>query len=212
MKSIIIFGAGKFGSSLTKELSKSDIEIMVVDKNHDAIEDLSDYVDLAMEVDISDDKAMEELGISNFDMAVVAIGSDLEASILATLASVEAGVESIIAKVGSNKQAQILKKLGVSNLIYPERDLAIRLANSITKSDIISYLHFSNEYSIVEADVKKSWVGKSLIDLNLREKYGFNIVALIRESNTIINPKPDLKFQAKDKVVIVGHDDELNKL
>lgn len=212
-QSIIIFGAGRFGSALCRGLAKSRHEVLVVDRHMERVEAVSNYVDAAVQLDIADDKALSELGLSNFDLAVVAIGEAIDASILATLACTEAGVKKIVAKVGSSKQAKILERLGANKLIYPERDSAVTLASSIKQTDIISYIHFSDRYSIAELDLKEAWINKSLDELNLRAKYNINVVAVKkRNRKTVVNPDPHELLERDDRLVVVAEDRLLEEL
>lgn len=209
---VIVLGAGRFGSALAEKLFKEGLEVMLVDKDYELIQDLANQVTSAVQCDLMDEKAVEELGINNFDVAVVAIGSDLEASIMATLAAKEHEIPRIIAKASSFTQARILKKLGADQVIFPELEMGERLALSIAGSSIADYINFSDEYTLLELKAIKPWWGKSLAELNFHRSYGMNVVAYHRDGATIIAPMADYTIEKGDKLVLMGSTEDAAKL
>lgn len=212
VKSVIVFGAGRFGSALAKELFEENIEVMVVDSNEERIGELAPYVTTAVIADITDETSVKELGISNFDMAVIAIGNNLEASIVAAVECKEFGIPMIYAKASTDMQARILKKVGVDQVIYPEIELGERLARSISGRSIKEYIHFSEEYSIVEVMAPTQWASKSLKELDVRNKFHINIIAIRRDDRTIVSPYADERIRKGDILTIIGQDKHLKKL
>jgi trk system potassium uptake protein TrkA len=209
---VIIFGAGRFGSALAQKLFKEGLEVMLVDKDYERIQDLANLVTSAVQCDLTDEKAVAELGINNFDVAVVAIGSDLEASIMGTLAAKEHEIPRIIAKASSFTQAKILKKLGADQVVFPELEMGERLTLSIAGSSIADYISFSDEYTIFEIKAIKPWWGKNLAELNFHHKYQMNVIAYHRDGSTIIAPMADYTIEKGDTLVLIGGTEDAAKL
>lgn len=210
--SVVVFGAGRFGSALAKELFIEDIEVMVIDNDEEKIQEISPYVTTAIIADVLDEGAIKELGLRNFDVAVIAIGSNLEASIVAAVESKEYEIPMIYAKAGTDMQARILKKVGVDQVIYPEIELGERLARSISGKSIIEYIHFSEEYSIVEINSPQNWAGKSLKELDVRNTFNINIIAIRRKDRTIVSPSALEKIEKGDNLIVIGEDQYLKKM
>lgn len=211
-KSIVVFGAGRFGSSIAKELFINDMEVMIIDKDEEKIQNLSTKVTTAVIADVTDEEAMEELGLKNFDIAVVAIGSNLESSIIATVAAKEHGIPTIYAKAPSEMHGRILSKIGADYIIYPEKEIAERLARSISGSSIMEYINFSDEYSIAEIIAPKSWEDKSLAQLNIRNQKNIMIIAIKRAGETIVSPRAEQVILKDDKVVVIAKNNEIEEL
>ncbi|HHU52903.1 MAG TPA: TrkA family potassium uptake protein [Clostridiaceae bacterium] len=210
--SVVVLGAGMFGSSLAKKLFELDVEVMAVDSDYDVINELANEVTAAVQCDLFDEKAVEELGLSNFDVAIIGIGDDLESSIIATLAAKDHNIPRIIAKANSHMQARILEKLGATQIIFPEIDMGERLARSLSGSNFMEYLHFSDEYTIMEIQAANSWVGKDLIELNFANKYNLMVVAFRRNGETILSDIAKLKIQDDDHLVLLGKYEDAEKL
>ena len=193
---IIIIGLGRFGMSLAKALSKYDCEIMAIDKSSDLVDEVSPYVTHSAVVNAIDKDALIELGIKNFDTAVIGIGDDLESSIMIALILKELEIPNIIAKSRDNMHTRLLNMIGVNKVIQPERDMATRLAESLMNKHLVERLDFSKDYSIVEIKARKSWVGKELSELALRAKYSINIICVKKESTgETIFPRADYKIE-----------------
>lgn len=213
MKSYIVFGCGKFGSSAAKTLSELGNEVMVVDINLDSIEEIADYVTTAIQCDVMDENATSEMGLKNFDAAVVAIGTNFEAAIMSTVLAKEAGIEYIVAKATSNRQALILKKLGADKIIFPERDMGVRVAHNLSASNLMDFIQLSPDYSIAEFLCPVTWVGKNLKQLNVRSKYKVTVLAIERGNDDIkIDPYPDFLLQEGDVLVLLGKDEDIKEI
>ncbi|MGI6559720.1 MAG: TrkA family potassium uptake protein [Clostridiaceae bacterium] len=202
--SVIVMGAGLFGSSVAKKLFELGIEVMVVDHNYDIIEELANNVTTAVQCDLFDEKAVDELGIANFDVAIIGIGSNLESSIIATLAAKDRNVNRIIAKATTHTQARILEKLGADQVIFPEIDMGERLARSISGKNFLEYIHFSDEYTIMEIEALDDWIGKSLVDMDFYNKYHMNVVAFRRDKTTTLSNLAQYKIQSGDYLILIG--------
>lgn len=212
MKSTVVFGCGRFGSTVATTLSELGHEVLVVDADFDKVQGISDQVTTAVQCDILDEDALTDLGLSNFDIAVIAIGSNLEAAIMATILCKEAGVTHIVAKAMSLRKGEILKKVGADKIIYPERDMGFRLAHNLDSSNILDFIQLSPEYSIVEIKVLKEWSGKSIAELNFRYKYKATILGIERAGNIEVIPEAKEVLLADDVLIVLGKDNILKKL
>ena len=211
-KNVIVLGLGRFGTAVAKKLYEKNVEVMAVDINYNKVQKISDSVTSAVQADMTDEGALKELGISNFDVAVIGTGSSLEASIEASLICKDAGVQTIIAKATSDTHARILEKIGVDKITYPELDTGNRLANIISGSNILEMLKFSSEFTLVELKARKKWIGKNLRDLDLRDKYEANVVAFKRDDHIIFSPGPDEKIQEDDNLLMIAKTENLSEL
>ncbi|MDW5299801.1 MAG: TrkA family potassium uptake protein [Sedimentibacter sp.] len=209
MKQIIVIGCGRFGSSVAKTLTKLGHDVMVVDQNTDIIKDISEYVAHAVQMDALDEPSFRTIGIRNFDVAVVAIGSDLEASIMSTLIAKEAGVPIVMAKAMSEIHGKLLTKVGADKIIYPERDMGMRVAFGLVAPNILDVIEFSTDYSIIETVALEEWQRKSLKDLNLS---GMTVIAIKTGEHINIVPSSDAIIKKDDVLVILGRNDNLKKI
>lgn len=211
-KSIIVLGLGRFGATVAERLYQEGNEVMAVDKNYDIVQNMSDKVTTAVQCDLLNDKALEELGVGNFDIAVIASGESMEASISATLFAKDHNVGRIIAKATSKNHARILKKIGADQIIFPEIDMGEKLARSISGSNLLQFFHFSDDYSMLELKAYDELVGKSLRDINFRDKYKMTVIAYKRDGDLIINPEADWKIKKDDTLVLIGDSDRAEEL
>ncbi len=209
MKQIIVIGCGRFGSAAAKTLTKLGHDVMVVDQNTDIIKDISAYVDHAVQMDAIDEASFRTIGLRNFDVAIVAIGSDVQASIMATLIAKEAGVPTVIAKAANETHGRVLKKIGADKIIYPERDMGMRVAYGLVTPNILDVIEFSPDYSIIETVALQCWEGQSLKDLNLSRQYGMTVIAIKTGEHINIVPSSDTVINHGDVVVILGSNNNL---
>ncbi|GAA0718330.1 TrkA family potassium uptake protein [Clostridium malenominatum] len=211
-KQFVVIGLGRFGSSVAKTLYSLGNDVLAVDSNEDIVQNISDNVTHSVQLDATDEHSLKSLGISNFDVGVVTIGSDIQASVMATLIVKELGVKYIIAKANSELHAKVLYKIGADRVILPERDMGVRVAHNLVSANILDYIELSPEYNIAEIVTPKEWHGKSLEDLNLRAKYGINVVAIKRGNEINVTPPANGEVEAGDIVVAIGESESLNKL
>ena len=211
-KNVLVLGLGRFGSALAKKLFEKDVEVMAVDRDYTKVQKMADSVTYAAQADMTDEDAMKDLGIKNFDIAVIATGSNIEASIEATLICKDAGITTVIAKATTDTHERILEKIGADKIIFPELDSGERLARVISGSNLLEFIEFSNEFSLAEVRVHKAWVGKDLMELDFRNKYNLNVVAFERGGKTILNPGPHTKIEKNDLVVLIGRKEDVDKI
>lgn len=211
-KQYVVIGAGRFGSSVAVKLNDLGEEVMVIDRNDENIHALSDRVTHAVQADATDENALKALGVRNFEVAIVAIGSDIQSSILVTLMLKELGIPQIIAKAQSEHHAKVLYKIGADRVILPERDMGIRIANNLVSTSFVDFMELAPDYSIAELKPKDKWLNKTLTDLSLRSKFGVSLMAIKRGSEIIIAIDPDTVISKEDILVFIGHNDDLIKL
>lgn len=212
MKSFAVIGLGRFGTSVATVLSELGNEVLAIDKDPEVIKEVSSIVTYAVEADVMDEHVLRDLGLGNMDAVVVSIGSDLQSSIMATLLSKELGVSRVVAKAQTELHAKVLKKIGADRIIFPERDMGSRVAHNLTSRNILDYIELSPEFSILEVEALKNWVGKDLKDLRLRNKYGVNVIAVKRGTKINISPRSEDVIKDGDIVIIIGSAEDVKKI
>ncbi|BFT65826.1 potassium channel family protein [Parvimonas parva] len=212
MKQIVVIGCGRFGTNLAITLEKLGNEVMVIDKDEEVINSIANKVTHSIICDVRVEGSLKELGLSNFDICVVAIGSDYKTSIIATVEAKELGIPKIIAKATDSVQAMVLSKIGADRVIIPERDMGIRVANNISNSNILDSINLSDEYSLVEIAPIEDWIGKSIKESEIRQKYHINIVAVKTQKGLEINISADYVIKDSDILLVAGRNDRISKL
>lgn len=187
-------------------------EVLAVDKDSERVEEVSDYVTYAVEADSMEESALRELGLRDFDAVIVSIGSNLEASIMTTLIVKELGVKEVIAKAQSNLHGKLLSKVGADKVVFPERDMGVRLGHNLTSSNILDYIQLSPEFSILEVKALKAWHNKSLAELRLRNKYGVNIIAIKEGKEMDISPRADYVIGEGNILIMIGKTDDIKNI
>ena len=211
-KQFVVIGLGRFGSSVAKTLYAHGSDVLAIDSNETAIREISDDVTKAIQMDATDESALKSLGIRNFDVAVIAIGSDIQSSIVVTLLVKEFGVKYIIAKAHNDMHAKILYKIGATRVVLPEKDMGARVAHNLISSSIVDYIELSPDYSITEFVCPQEWNEKTLIQLNLRANYGINVMAVKRENIVNISPGANEQIESGDILVAIVGTNELSML
>ena len=211
-KQFVIIGLGRFGSSVAKTLYALGHDVLAIDSNEDLVQEISDSVTHAVQMDATDENALRTLGLRNFDVAVVTIGANIQASVMATLLVKDMGIKHIIAKGNSDLHAKVLYKIGADRVILPEKDMGVRVAHNLVSSSILDYIELSPDYSIIEIESPKEWYGKSMKELSLRSKYGINVMAIKRNNEVNISPDADDVINKDDIVVAIGSAEDLTKL
>ncbi len=212
MKQFLIIGCGRFGESIATTLYSLGHEVLVVDKDEEKVSNISQMVTHAVIADITNEGVLKDLGVKNFDVCVVAISSNYEASIIATVEAKELGVKKVVAKAKDELHSNVLKKIGADKVIIPERDMGIRVAHNLISSNILEYIELSEDFSMVEINLPNDWEGKSLRGINLRGKYGLNVVAIKNGIDITVNPNPDQLLKRDDVLLVVGKTKEITNL
>lgn len=208
-KDFAVIGLGTFGGSICKELSKMGMEVLAIDKDEHIVADYSRIATQAVVADAKEEQVLRELGIWNFDHVIVAIGNDIQSSILITIMLKELGVKKVTAKALNDIHEKVLRKVGADHVVHPERDMGRRLAHNLISSNVLEYLALSDKYSIVELQVNGPIVGRSLIDLNVRARYGINVVAIKRNEDLIVSNVAKEILQEYDILVAIGSDEDI---
>lgn len=206
-----IVGLGRFGYALAEELAASGAELLVIDRDQEKVRELRELTDNAYVVRTLDKNTLRETGIQNCDVAVVCIGEKMDTSILTTLHLVGFGIPKVIAKANSSEHGEILAKLG-AEVVYPERDMAVRLAHRLETTKLLDYIQLSEQLNISKITVPDSIIGKSVLDVNLRNRFDLNIVAVENGGNVLENVKPEYVFRKNDILFLAGSRDSLQRL
>lgn len=211
-KQFVVIGCGRFGSSVAKKLNELGCEVMVVDNNEEIVQSISDDVTYAVQADATDENAIKAIGIRNFDVAVITIGENIQASIMVTLMVKELGVKHIVAKAQNEMHAKVLYRIGADRVVFPEREMGVRVAKNLVSNKILDYIELSPDYTIVEVTPLLDWVGKSLLELNVRAKFNINVIAIKNSKGININVSPNEIIEPHDVLVVIGHNDDIKKV
>lgn len=206
-----IVGLGRFGYALAVDLAQSGADIMVIDRDEEKVRELREYTENALVVNTLDKKSLMETGIQNCDVGIVCIGEHMESSILTTLNLVSLGVPQVIAKATSAEHGEILAKLG-AEVVYPERDMALRLANRLETARVLDFIQLSESINISKRMVPEKFIGKTVLELNIRARFGLNIIAVENSGEVVDVVGPDYTFRAGDVMIISGSRDDLLRL
>lgn len=210
-KDFVVIGLGRFGGSVCRELVRLGADVMAIDSSSDRVEEFSKIATHAVIADSTDEEALKSLGIQNFEHVIVAIGDDIQASILTTLIIKELGVPQVTVKAQNDYHAKVLQKIGADLIVHPERDMGIRIANNIMSSNVLDYLELSDEHSIMEIKSNHRIAGYSIKDLDIRANYGINIIGIKRGGQIIISPSADEKILLDDILLVIGAVVDINR-
>jgi len=211
-RQFIVIGLGRFGTSVAETLYSLGNDVLAVDFDEEVVQNISDKVTHAVQVDANDENSLRALGIRNFDCAVISIGTNIQSSILATLLVKELGVKYVITKATNALHAKVLYKIGANRVVFPERDMGVRVAHNLVSSNILDYIELSPDYSIAEVISPEEWHNKTLRELNIRAQYGINVMAIKRNNDIDVSPSADNIIEPGDIIVAIGSIEELNKL
>ena len=211
-KTYAVFGLGRYGKAVAEELAGSGAEVLAVDSNPSHVNNLAAEVAICKCADVTDPEVIEKLGISNIDVVIISMASNLEASVLAVTLCKEAGVKTVIAKCGNEMHQKILLRVGADKAIIPEQESGKRLAKNLLTSGFSEMIELSDEVSMLELDVKDDWVGKSLVELSLRKKYSLNVVAVSAEQGINTEIDPSRPLAKGEKLIVIANPAKLKKL
>lgn len=212
MGQFAVIGVGRFGASLAVTLAKMGHDVLAVDANENKVEEIMDRVTHAVQTDALDEESLVALGVRNFDVVVVAIGQDMQASILATVMLKELGVPTVVAKAQTDLHGRVLARVGADKVVFPERDMGVRVARSLVSRNILDQIDLSPDFSIVELLAAPQFIGRTLAQTAMRGKYGANILAIRRGDEVLISPGADTIIEEGDVLVTIGRTDKLQKL
>ncbi len=211
-KTYAVLGLGRYGRAVARELSESGAEVLAVDRNEANVNALAPYVSLCRCADVTTPEAVRQLGLTNVDVVIVSMASSLEASVLTVTLCREAGVKHIIAKCGSETHRRILQRVGAHRVVFPEHESGVRLAKGLLSAGFQEIMELSRDVSMAALDVPDAWVGKSLIQLDLRRRYAINVAALRRGDQVTVTLDPNAPLEAGTQLVVIAETDALKKL
>ena len=210
MLSFVVLGLGKFGESVATTLYERGHEVLAIERNEEIVEDIADSVTQVIRGDITDEDLLRAVGVRNFDAAIVATGRDIHSGILATMILKDLGIKHIVAKAQNDIQAKALYKLGVDKVIFPERDMGLRVAKSLVAlDDVNNLIELSSDYSIIEVPIPAEWIGKSIGQLHVRAKHKINVIAIKNGVKVNASPTAETVLQNGEILVIVGNNEAL---
>lgn len=212
MKSVLIIGMGKFGHHLCNSMIKLGNEVMIVDEQEEVMEDLVQKVTSVRIGDCTNEDVLRSIGVGNFDICIVCIGSNFQNSLEITSLLKELGAKHVISKANKEVHAKFLLKNGADEVIYPNRDIAQRLAVRLSANHVFDYIELTEAYSIYEIPIMKEWIGKSIRDINFRVKYKVNILGIKSEETKDLLPSADYIFQGPEHLILMGKKEDVNKI
>ena len=215
MRDIAVIGLGKFGLSVAINYSRRGGNVLAIDKDEAKVQDVADIVTYAVKADVTDAEVMKKLGIEKMDAVIVALTDSLEASVMATILAKEMGVKYVLVKAQNEIHANVLKKVGADKIIFPEKEMGMRIARNMAANSMADIVELGNDYSIVEAEVPEKWIGKNLIELNPRKKFGFNVIAKKQgrgHENIEANIDPNERFEAGEHIIVIGRNEDLDNM
>lgn len=211
-QSYAVFGLGRYGVAVAKELVGNGAEVLAVDSNEELVNDAIAEIPYCKCADVTDPEVIKQLGIANIDVVIIAMASSLEASVMATMLCKEIGVKTVIAKCATDMDCKILSKVGADRVVFPESESGIRLAKNLLSSGFVDIMDLSTDVSMIELEVRPEWDGKSLLELNLRKKYSINVVAVIQSGNVRTDIDPEKPLSRSMRLIVIANPSRLRKL
>lgn len=211
-KQYLVLGLGRFGRSLARTLCELGQEVLAVDSDQQLVDDIAPYVTQAVQLNATDETALATLGVKNFDAAIVSIGENTRDSILVSVLLKELGVPYLVAKANDELHAKVLRKIGADRVVFPERDMGARLAHSIITPNVLELMELSDGYQIIEVKAPEKWVGRTIMEINVRRKYGVSILAIHRGEHFLAAPGADMGFEKDDTMLIMGKSESVEAL
>ncbi len=210
-KQFAVIGLGRFGISLAKELYKAGNDVYAIDTDEELVKGIASEVTYAVQADGTDINALKSLGVRNVDVLIIALASNISASLLTALNAIELGIPSIYAKAYSEPHAKILYKIGITKVYFPEVDMGQRVARELCNSNLLDLIELDSDYSIAEIIAPQSWEGKTIAHLNIRKKYGITILLIKSKDGIHISPSPDDIIKEKSKLLVLGEEAQIKK-
>jgi trk system potassium uptake protein TrkA len=211
-KSYAVFGLGRYGIAVARELVENGMEVIAVDADERIVNAAADELPICKCADITDPDVVRQLAISNVDVVIIAMANNLEASVMAVTLCKEVGVKTVIAKCGNEVHQKILTRVGADKVVFPENESGIRLAKNLLSSGFVDMVSLAKNVSMIELDVKSEWIGKNLIELNLRKHYSVNVVALRKGDAVSVDIDPHAALQESDKLIVIANTEKIAKL
>jgi trk system potassium uptake protein TrkA len=211
-KSYAVFGLGRYGTAVARELAKNGAEVLAVDMKESNVNAAAQDIPVCKCADVTDIEVLRQLDIANFDVVIIAMAGNLEASVMATTLCKELGVKTVIVKCANEMHQKILSRVGADQVVFPESESGVRLAKNLLSAGFVDLLEISRDVSMVEVSVQPEWVGKSLLELNLRRKYGINIVAIREGGRVSVSIDPEKPLSKEARLLVIGNTARMGKL
>ena len=211
-ESYAVFGLGRYGKAVAKELALSGADVIAVDRNRGIVNEAAADIPVCKCADVTDAEVLKRLGIESIDVVIIAMAESLEDSVMATMLCKEIGVKTVIAKCGNEMHQKILSRVGADMVLFPEQESGTRLAKNLLSSGFVDVIELSDDVSMVEINPKPEWVGKSLLELNLRKKYSLNVIAIKQRESVSIDVLPDTVLTEDMKLIVIANTKKLEKL
>ncbi len=211
-KQYVVFGIGRFGSALCRALSEMGHEVLAVDSNEEHIRAISPYVTQALQLNAADEEAMHSIGVRNFDACVVSIGDNLRDSIMVTLLCKEMGARYLLAKATDELHAKMLKKMGADRVVFPERDMGIRVAKTLVSPRVLDLINLTGDYTMADITAPSEWIGRTIQEIDIRKRYQVNLLVIHRGNEIMMTLTGDTRIQQGDDLLVLGHRGDVERL
>ena len=211
-KTYAVFGLGRYGIAVARELVSNGAEVIAVDSDERIVNAAADELPICKCADVTDPEVIRQLGTANADVVIIAMANNLEASVMAVTLCKEIGVKTVIAKCANEMHQKILTRVGADKVVFPENESGIRLAKNLLSSGFVDMVSLARNVSMIELDMRSEWVGKNLIELNLRKKYSINVVALRRGNMVSVDIDPHEKLHPEDRLIVIANTEKLSRL
>ena len=211
-QSYAVFGLGRYGMAVARELVEGGAEVLAVDRDEEIVNSASAFIPICKCADVTDAEALRQLGIANIDVVILSMASSLEASVMAVMLCKELGVKTVIAKGASEMNCRILRRVGADKVVFPENESGVRLAKSLLSAGFTDIIELSRDVSMLELEVRPEWVGKTLTELSLRRKYSINVVAVVKNSQISVSFDPEKPLEADMKLIVIANVEKIKRL
>ncbi len=211
-KTYAVFGLGRFGYAVAKELTASGAEVLAVDSDEAAVNAVKGEIPLCKCADVTDPEVLDRLGVANIDVVIVAMANSFESAVLATTLCKEIGVKTVIVKCANETHKKILTRVGADRVVFPESESGVRMAKNLVSSGFVDLMELSRGVSMIQLEVRPEWMGKTILELNLRKKYAINVVAIRKGGSVDVNVRPDTVLEGDMKLIVIANSERLNKL
>ena len=211
-QSYAVFGLGRYGIAVARELVEGGAEVLAVDRDEEIVNSASAVIPICKCADVTDAETLRQLGIANIDVVILSMASSLEASVMAVMLCKELGVKTVIAKGASEMNCRILRRVGADKVVFPENESGVRLARSLLSAGFTDIIELSRDVSMLELEVRPEWVGKTLTELSLRKKYSINIVAVVKNTQISVNIDPEKPLEAGMKLIVIANVEKIKRL
>ena len=211
-QSYAVFGLGRYGIAVARELVEGGAEVLAVDRDEEIVNSASAFIPICKCADVTDAEALRQLGIANIDVVILSMASSLEASVMAVMLCKELGVKTVIAKGASEMNCRILRRVGADKVVFPENESGVRLARSLLSAGFTDIIELSRDVSMLELEVRPEWVGKTLTELSLRRKYSINVVAVVKNSQISVSFDPEKPLEADMKLIVIANVEKIKRL